>query len=760
MTDMYSKLEAVRLDRADRYEKTSKNLMRLAWSIECVAVFIGLSIAFARVADANQTNTANVSFWGAIQLMGGFIIVSMGELTKIPLSMLLVNVRLTFKPLVLLVILFVSGITFETVFLSLERGYNYQKSDIHEYRDELRVAREEIDTAEERKEIERIESQIRSEQADLDQLVGDNASNLAFIKRKYSGDGDAAKPNEYDSAEKSLQDLQADLAQLSSDYQAKVDILTAEMTSAAAIYDTSGALRAASLNARTPELVAFDESVELFKAQKKSLEDELAAKLKNIQDDYDKKRISFQQGIESATSRGDTKEAARYQTLIERLAPRTESQKVENSLIPQIEELNAKISVTISEREQIALRDARAKGLIVTEADNERTIAIEEIRRVTSEQRDALTRAMQVRREALSKKLSEAQLRLDTLNDTWRQNRDAGALKSVTAKKQEIEGEMEKYLTVQAAKRAVIEDLRSAQLRLSWEIRTAEKSAPELQTDIGEKQRLLCDALLGNQIFRISTRFDASALFGVERSPEDASLVGKPDVDCPAQIHVDEANADRVAFIWFGSIALLAATAGAVTAIAAQGFLRMAEALRWQPPQELNARKGLLSGSLRRALVKWRWRRVKTIEVERIKEVQVEVVKPYETIREIQNVIREIVPVPVFVPTGGDVEAEMAKVRSSYEEMNRLAREAAVPPQTTIFADALPSSPEATANVHSDPVGATAVQADNGGAEVDHPAEVMASEPDEVGEGQSNVTPDQSESSKYGETKTAVETTA
>jgi len=180
-------------------------------------VLIGLSIAFARVADANQTGSASVSFWGAIQLMGGFIIVSLGELTKIPLSILLVNVRLVFKPLVLLIVLFVSGITFETVFLSLERGYNYQKSDIHAYRDELRTARERLDNEAERDEIERIEGQIRSEQSDLDKLVGDNTSNLAFIESKYAGNGDAAKPDEYESAEKDVLDLKANLAKLSDD---------------------------------------------------------------------------------------------------------------------------------------------------------------------------------------------------------------------------------------------------------------------------------------------------------------------------------------------------------------------------------------------------------------------------------------------------------------------------------------------------------------------------------------------------------------
>ena len=55
-----------------------------------------------------------------------------------------------------------------------------------------------------------------------------------------------------------------------------------------------------------------------------------------------------------------------------------------------------------------------------------------------------------------------------------------------------------------------------------------------------------------------------------------------------------------------------------------------------------------------------------------------------KVIRKVENIIREIVPVPVFVPTGGNVEAEMAKVRGDYEEINRMAREAAVPSQRTV----------------------------------------------------------------------------
>lgn len=679
-----AKLEAVRLDRAALYEKTSNYLMRLAWSIEGMAVLIGLSIAFARVADANQTNTANVSFWGGIQLMGGFIIVSMGELTKIPLSMLMVNVRPLFKPLVFLVVAFISAITFETVFLSLERGYNYQKSDIYEYRDQLNTARDRLDTTAERSEIERIDGQIRSERSDLEQLASEHASNLAFIEKRYMGDIDAAKPIEFDNAKSAVFELEADLERLSSYYQEQIETLKNEMSTAVSVDGIGGDSGAEAADKRSPELIALDDSIKRLQVRKQELENELRVKLESIQTDYDSKRTSFQQSIDRANAIGDKKEADRYQQLIERLAPRTEREKVETSLGQPIEDLNQKISATLSEREEVALREARARSSVASEADTQRNQAIEDARQAANARRDALTRDMQTRRDALSAKLAEAQLRLDALNETWRANRGALAASSATAKRQEIAEETARYAAVQEKKRAVVDGLQASQLRLSQDIRDAENNAPALQSEIREKQRLLCNALLGNQIFRISTRFDTSGLFGVERSPEEIALVGKPDADCPTQVHVDEANADRVAFLWFGSIALLAATAGAATAITAQMFLRMAETLRWQPPEELSKGKGALSGSLRRALVNWRWRRTKTVEVERIKEIPVEVIKPFETVREVENIIREIVPVPVFVPAGGDVEAEMSKVRANYEEMNRMAREAAVPSQRTI----------------------------------------------------------------------------
>lgn len=756
--DTFSRLQAVRLSRADRYERAAKNLMRLAWSIEGIAVLIGLSIAFARMEDANQMGSETTSFLGAIQLTGGFIIVSMGELTKIPLSMLLVNVRFVFKPLVFLVVCFISAITFETVFLSLERGYNYQKADIHYYRDQLRAARESLDTEVERADIDRIEGFIRAELANSEDLKARHASKLAEIDAKYVNDGDTAKPAGYSNAEQEVQELRAQLAQLSEDYEAEVARLMKAATADAAVYDANGALAGATGAPTSPELAVLDGRIESLRAQRKSLEEELSARINDIQKDYENKLNSFRNEQERAKAIGNEKEVARYQKLIESLAPRTDKQRAEDLLNPQIDEIRELINTAITERDEIALRDAKAKGSVFSEAESERLKALEISQKELRQELDELRSNMQSRRDALTISLSEAERRFDTLRKEWYANRDAMVQSSAASRTKELADEKAQYEALQKEKSGVIDEYKATQLRLNKEIAATEKDAAKLQETIDKQQRLLCDALLGNQIFRISTRFDASGIFGAERSPEEAVLVGKADADCPTQVHVDEANADRVAFIWFGSIALLAATAGAATAITAQGFLRMAETLRWQPPSELSKSRSKLLGSLRLALVKWRWRRVKNIEVERIKEVQVEVIKPFETIREVENIIRELVPVPVFVPTGGNVEAEMAKVRSNYEEMNRLAREAAIPPQTTIYQDEVQSTPEKTAIVQTVTEELVTPEGDDK-ANLESAAAAERAEEEENIQSKEDATGSVKENGK-GSTNTTVETTA
>ncbi len=114
----------------------------------------------------------------------------------------------------------------------------------------------------------------------------------------------------------------------------------------------------------------------------------------------------------------------------------------------------------------------------------------------------------------------------------------------------------------------------------------------------------------------------ASKLFGVKPEAVSADRVG------------------LVAMLWFGSLAAVAALAGPITAMVALGLQQIAG--RMEEP----LRPSRLSRLIRRLLLGWRWRRVRTVE--RLVEVPVEkkVTKRVEV--PVEKVIKEILYVPVF----------------------------------------------------------------------------------------------------------------
>ncbi|HEV2557203.1 MAG TPA: hypothetical protein VGU45_01120 [Microvirga sp.] len=102
---------------------------------------------------------------------------------------------------------------------------------------------------------------------------------------------------------------------------------------------------------------------------------------------------------------------------------------------------------------------------------------------------------------------------------------------------------------------------------------------------------------------------------------------------------VDQAEADFIALIWFGSLGALAALAGPLTAIVALGLQRTAE-VRDQES------KRPLSDYLRRWLIMWRWRRTRKVEVR----IEVPVDREVEKLVEVpvEKVIKEILYVPIL----------------------------------------------------------------------------------------------------------------
>ena len=105
----------------------------------------------------------------------------------------------------------------------------------------------------------------------------------------------------------------------------------------------------------------------------------------------------------------------------------------------------------------------------------------------------------------------------------------------------------------------------------------------------------------------------------------------------PETVTVDQAG--FISIVWFGSLAMLAALAGPLTAIVALSLQNIAS-------REERAKEGRLSRAIRYTLLKWRWRRVRTVH----KPVEVPVEKEVEKRVEVpvERIIKEILYVPVL----------------------------------------------------------------------------------------------------------------
>ncbi|WP_420340113.1 hypothetical protein [Roseibium sp.] len=124
---------------------------------------------------------------------------------------------------------------------------------------------------------------------------------------------------------------------------------------------------------------------------------------------------------------------------------------------------------------------------------------------------------------------------------------------------------------------------------------------------------------------------------------------------------VKEDQAGLVGIVWFGSLAMLAALAGPITAIVALGLQRTAEKRSKHQPRGF-------SQLLRKMLLTWRFRRVKKVPVE----VEVPVEKEVEKIVEVpvEKVVKEILYVPVLTDNpeelkraiSDNLEAEVAEL--------------------------------------------------------------------------------------------------
>ena len=98
---------------------------RVAWALEIVAASIGLATGLAlgyQAYSASLGTELSVSGVDLALASAPFFMVALAELTKIPIATLLFSVRWIWKPVLAIALCLLALITFETVFLGLERA--------------------------------------------------------------------------------------------------------------------------------------------------------------------------------------------------------------------------------------------------------------------------------------------------------------------------------------------------------------------------------------------------------------------------------------------------------------------------------------------------------------------------------------------------------------------------------------------------------------------------------------------------------------
>jgi hypothetical protein len=372
----------------------------------------------------------------------------------------------------------------------------------------------------------------------------------------------------------------------------------------------------------------------------------------------------------------------------------TRENEIENNL-SQIEQLNRAETADLHPlREQLANLDKRAKSEGSNDPElvraNNKVQELEKRRTKMVAERDATLESagshFERQRESFERRIIEFQGNGELKKDVQEWTSQLAKLKNprpgINAEHNPKIAEVDTELSLSRKERdSVIQRLSTEGNQIAKQLiqeRVAlEKQINERMTNWSEQkkaaQRRLqvsyentdqsLEATISNQNRRIEIAKDVADLekerIRTAQLDQVRRLAGHIFGERPEDVKEDQAG--LVGIIWFGSLAMLAALAGPITAIVALGLQRTAEKRSNPSPKKL-------SNLLRKILLEWRFRRVKKIpfevEVPVDREVEIIVEKPVE------KIVKEILYVPVLTDNpeelrraiAGELEAEVAEL--------------------------------------------------------------------------------------------------
>lgn len=328
-----------------------------AWALEIVASLLGLTTGIALGYQAFSTaSPGSITSTDLVLASAPFFMVAIAELTKIPIATLLYTASWFWKPVVFLFLLALAGITFETVFMGLERAVT-----LRQFRYDELVRK--IDGL--KFETQQIESRITD--TTLSNRLKQAQENLNSIA--------AQAEQEHNNLSNQISDLEKDLE---------------------------------GQRALTPESAQLRDKISAKRADRERLVAERDLEIKNQVAEFERQRDSFVHRIDEANKNGDLVRKKQYEDQLDRLPnPRS---KIESQYAGKIDQIEKEIDALQAEFDQIQ-KNAPTMSL----ADRQR---LESKRDELRGRRDELDKVWAGRREAASKQVEEA-LNLQAKQDSF-----------------------------------------------------------------------------------------------------------------------------------------------------------------------------------------------------------------------------------------------------------------------------------------------------------------------------------------------------
>jgi hypothetical protein len=559
--------------------KYGQRILYVAWAVEILAALIGLTIAWATAYDAYRgiENPDQSQLMNALIGALPFLIIAVIEPTKIPLAGGFYKTRiLGWKILILISLLALTAVTFETMFNGLERNLTNvtrnvvdSENRIQYLADQLTEKNRELNSLGEKSATELTQDLTETLEkltAEYDSFVNNETNNLIEqIKpindqkrdlelrlASMAGQDLAATKAQTDLIRSNIEDLQKRISSIEKTRDSELAAYRISLTSKSDAAEKQNKQKLDGLNSQKKQKQS---QIDKLTQEKNSAFNELSQKIQKLDDDLEKALNQFTRQKSEALSKAglfsDKKKIAEpYDTRINNAQSRhrSNSARENNAYEELVSSIDSRVKNLLDE---ISALDKNINSLIA--GSNSAAISIDQTKV------DTINATAQRQVIEIQKQISTAQNQIVQISDarSGAAKRDkqsmSASISQLDKQVRELSEASNKRISERKARfetyRQSISEQKNQRVSSSNEqkkkIPVLEAELVKIQNEIDENKKIKREASYNSQVYRLA-----------------ALAYGKADV---ADVTRDEIKI--VSVIWFGSIAFIVSTVGTVLAL-------------------------------------------------------------------------------------------------------------------------------------------------------------------------------------------------